>query len=143
MINPFFEQKSTFCTIGFVLLMFWDFHTTFTMFYFLPLLILFNCEQSGSLNWIYTFSMLFGFLYFCLTFDIFKCDKGLVFMLLLVFMWFWFFIVILLYMKMCKAVWYRKSSYCLNWTLKSPFLQEKNRCTAVNLILILQLHPWV
>ena len=32
----------------------------------------FNCEQSGNLNWIYTSSMLSGFLYLCLAFV--KCD---------------------------------------------------------------------
>ena len=61
--------------------MFWDFHITFTMSYFLSL-ILSTFEWSGSLNWIYNFSMLFGFLHFCLAFFILKCDKDLVVLLL-------------------------------------------------------------
>ena len=32
LMNHFFEQKSIFRTIGFVLFMFWDFYTSFTMF---------------------------------------------------------------------------------------------------------------
>ena len=69
LINRFFEQKSIFCTIGFEISIL--FSQCFILF---PYLILFTCQYSGSLNWIYTFSMLFGFSYFCLAFFILKRD---------------------------------------------------------------------